>query len=178
MDRLRLFVAASLTLGFIVCLGVADAAYRATVSSASHLAHGDLRRADAGAAFGAKRNLASRWQGFDCRRHAPQSGFLQVRRALRSRHRQVSTDRRHGRAARGTCAVLLRSGKVLVAGGWTGQGGTDSAELYDPATGRFTTIAKMTARRGRPGATMLANGDVLITGGVDHDGPGGTFGLG
>src|SRR6202453_1634242 len=37
MDRIRLFVAASLTLGFIVCLGVADAAYRATVSSASHL---------------------------------------------------------------------------------------------------------------------------------------------
>jgi hypothetical protein len=75
----------------------------------------------------------------------------------------------------GHIAVLLRSGKVLVAGGWSGQTGTDSAELYDPATGRFTAIAKMTARRGRPCATMLADGDVLITGGADHDGPGGTL---
>ena len=38
----------------------------------------------------------------------------------------------------GHIAVLLASGKVLVAGGWVGQGGTDSAELYDPATGKFT----------------------------------------
>jgi hypothetical protein len=73
----------------------------------------------------------------------------------------------------GHAAVLLRSGKVLIAGGWSGRVGTDSAELYDPATGRFTPIANMTARRGRPCATMLANGDVLITGGVDHDGSGG-----
>jgi hypothetical protein len=69
----------------------------------------------------------------------------------------------------GQIAVLLRSGKVLVAGGWVGQGGTDSAELYDPATGKFTVIAKMTTRRGRPSATLLADGDVLIAGGEERD---------
>ncbi len=65
--------------------------------------------------------------------------------------------------------MLLRSGKVLIAGGWVGMGGTDSAELYDPATGRFSVIAKMTARRGRPSATLLANGDVLLAGGETRD---------
>ena len=71
-------------------------------------------------------------------------------------------------------AVLLRSGKVLVAGGWIGHGCTNSAELYDPATGHFETIAAhMTASRGDARATLLANGDVLISGGADHDSPGG-----
>src|SRR3974390_2437710 len=74
----------------------------------------------------------------------------------------------------GQAAVLLRSGKVLIAGGWIGHGCTDSAELYDPATGQFSVIAKMTTRRGRPSATLLANGDVLIAGGADRgDTPGG-----
>jgi hypothetical protein len=68
---------------------------------------------------------------------------------------------------------LLRSGKVLIAGRWIGHGSTDSAELYDPSTGKFTAIAKMTTRRGRPSATLLADGDVLIAGGTDRDSPGG-----
>ena len=45
--------------------------------------------------------------------------------------------------------------------------------IYDPTTGKFAAISKMTARRGRPSATLLANGDVLIAGGADHDTPGG-----
>ncbi len=70
----------------------------------------------------------------------------------------------------GHIAVLLPSGKVLIAGGWVGMGGTDSAELYDPATGKFTAIAsRMTTPRGRPSATLLANGDVLIAGGERRD---------
>jgi hypothetical protein len=73
----------------------------------------------------------------------------------------------------GHVAVLLTSGrvsgKVLIAGGWVGDGGTDSAELYDPATGKFTVIAKMTSRRGRPSATLLPNGDVLIAGGEERN---------
>jgi hypothetical protein len=74
----------------------------------------------------------------------------------------------------GQVAVLLQSGKVLIAGGWVGHACTDSAELYDPANEKFTPIvAKMTTRRGDARATLLANGDVLITGGADHDVPGG-----
>lgn len=74
----------------------------------------------------------------------------------------------------GHVAVLLGSGKVLIAGGWIGHGCTDSAELYDPATGKFAVLpAKMTSRRGNPRATLLANGDVLITGGGEHDSPSG-----
>lgn len=71
-------------------------------------------------------------------------------------------------------AVLLRSGKVLIAGGWIGHGCTNSAELYDPATGKFTSLqSKMTAVRGDARGTLLPDGDVLITGGSDHDSPGG-----
>jgi hypothetical protein len=69
----------------------------------------------------------------------------------------------------GHIAVLLRSGKVLIAGGWIGHGTTDTAELYDPATGKFTRIVNMTTRRARPSGTLLSNGDVLIAGGADHD---------
>lgn len=74
----------------------------------------------------------------------------------------------------GHVAVPLRSGKVLIAGGFIGLRTTDSAELYDPATAKFTLLAaKMTARRGDPSASVLADGDVLITGGADRDTPGG-----
>lgn len=74
----------------------------------------------------------------------------------------------------GHAAVRLRSGAVLVIGGWIGYGCTDSAELYDPTTGKFTLLpARMTSVRGEPRATMLHDGNVLITGGADHDSPGG-----
>jgi hypothetical protein len=68
---------------------------------------------------------------------------------------------------------VLRSGKVLIAGGWIRHGVTDDAELYDPATGKFTVIAHMITKRGRPEATLLQDGNVLITGGgADTDGAG------
>ena len=73
----------------------------------------------------------------------------------------------------GHAAVLLHSGKVLIVGGWIGQGETDTAEIYDPATRKFSTLTKMTSRRDNPAATLLQSGDVLITGGGDTDGPGG-----
>jgi hypothetical protein len=74
----------------------------------------------------------------------------------------------------GHAAVLLRSGKVLIVGGWVGSECTDSAEIYDPSSGKFALIAKMTTRRGQPSATLLLNGDVLIAGGADHDSPDGS----
>jgi len=71
-------------------------------------------------------------------------------------------------------AALLQSGKVLIAGGWIGHGCTNSAELYDPATGKFTLLqSKMISVRGDARGTLLPDGDILITGGADHDSPGG-----
>jgi hypothetical protein len=73
----------------------------------------------------------------------------------------------------GNAAVLLKSGKVLVVGGWVRGSTTDLAEIYDPATGTFGDAGHMTVKRARPEVSLLTNGDVLITGGEDHDSPGG-----
>jgi hypothetical protein len=64
-------------------------------------------------------------------------------------------------------ATLLPNGKVLIAGGMERNGVfLATAELYDPATGRFAPAGKMGATRGFGStATLLANGKVLITGG-------------
>jgi N-acetylneuraminic acid mutarotase len=81
-----------------------------------------------------------------------------------------------GRA--GATATLLQNGDVLVAGGaCNGQGyGCDtgsflvnlkSAELYDPSTGVWTLTGSMSAGREFQTATLLENGEVLVTGGFN-----------
>jgi hypothetical protein len=55
--------------------------------------------------------------------------------------------------------TLLTNGKVLVAGG-----AGDSAEVYDPSTGKFSAVGKMTRVREDHTATLLRDGTVLITG--------------
>ncbi len=67
----------------------------------------------------------------------------------------------------GHTATLLPSGKVLVAGGFTGNGITASAEVYDPASQTFTLAGSMSVARRGSTATLLPNGDVLIAGGGD-----------
>jgi hypothetical protein len=62
-------------------------------------------------------------------------------------------------------AVLLKTGKVLVVGGYA-SGATASSELYNATTGLWTAGPAMHSARALNGATLLASGKVLVTGGV------------
>ena len=68
--------------------------------------------------------------------------------------------------------TLLSDGRVLVVGGHVGREEDlrlyASAELYDPATGRFARANDMTLPRHKHDAVGLANGRVLIVGGADE----------
>ena len=72
-------------------------------------------------------------------------------------------------------AVMLRNGRVLVIGKISGSGDViqqATAEIYDPATGKFTATGKMRVPRTKLGAALMADGRVLVAGGQ----VGGAFG--
>ncbi|MHA7628950.1 Ig-like domain-containing protein [Corallococcus sp. M7] len=76
---------------------------------------------------------------------------LRTMAALRSRH----------------SATLLPSGRLLVAGGGDILGnGTASAEVFDPATGTWSSTGAMAGVRQAHTATLLPNGKVLVAGGA------------
>jgi hypothetical protein len=75
----------------------------------------------------------------------------------------------------GAAHTLLQNGFVLVSGGinggttFLGQGlptFTNSCNLYDPIANVFTPTGNITTARAGHGASLLANGDVLATGGI------------
>jgi uncharacterized protein YjdB len=72
--------------------------------------------------------------------------------------------------ARSAPAVLLNTGKVLIAGGYHCDNSGNcssliSAEIYDPTTGNFTSAETMTVARSGHTMTVLSNGTVLVAGG-------------
>ena len=69
-------------------------------------------------------------------------------------------------------ATVLLDGRVLLAGGITGgplpeQGhATGAAQIYDPATGRFSQVGSLVRPRTYHAAAALADGRVLVAGGL------------
>src|SRR5438067_869841 len=68
-------------------------------------------------------------------------------------------------------ATLLDNGEVLVAGGLSVDSSGNylfgsSAEIYDPVTNTWSSAGSMATARVGQTATLLANGQVLVTGGT------------
>lgn len=73
-------------------------------------------------------------------------------------------------------ATVLLDGRVLVLGGGSqgspGFASTNAAEIFDPATGAWTPTAPMSTARASHTATLLSDGEVLVTGGAStYHGP-------
>jgi hypothetical protein len=79
-------------------------------------------------------------------------------------------------------ATLLNDGTVLLAGGAEFSSEADrsgrvaflpestaTAELFNPATGSFTTTSAMANARAKQTAVLLPDGEVLVTGGINPD---------
>jgi hypothetical protein len=64
-----------------------------------------------------------------------------------------------------TTAILLPSGKVLLAGGWSGATVTDSVEIFNPASGRAASAAPLSLARADIAQAALRDGRVLLAGG-------------
>ena len=63
-------------------------------------------------------------------------------------------------------ATTLPDGRVLIVGGLS-SGPTSSAELFDPATRRFSVTGSLRTPRAGHTATLLADGRVLVAGGFN-----------
>ncbi len=69
-------------------------------------------------------------------------------------------------------ATLLQDGRVLVVGGYGGEGAppTASIEIYDPLTGSFMAAGSLLQARADHSASLLQDGRVLIAGGRGAEG--------
>jgi len=66
-------------------------------------------------------------------------------------------------------ATLLHDGRVLLAGGVDGETYLRTVEIYDPATGKFSTTGSMRVEREDAQAVLLPDGRVLLAGGDQGD---------
>ena len=71
----------------------------------------------------------------------------------------------------GATATLLQDGRVLVAGGFSGDSGFQAtSQIYDPSGNSFSAGPSMILPRENATATRLTNGNVLIPGGTGTPG--------
>jgi hypothetical protein len=73
-----------------------------------------------------------------------------------------------------TASVILRDGRVMVVGGSTGTSsayGVGTAAIFDPATGRWSAVTPMLQPRTQAMAVALADGSVLVAGGLRNGQP-------
>ena len=68
-------------------------------------------------------------------------------------------------------ATVLPDGKILVAGGWSGNSCLSATELFDPANGAWAASGALTTARAGHTATLLPNGKVLVAGGYQRNYP-------
>jgi len=76
----------------------------------------------------------------------------------------------------GHTATRLNDGTVLVTGGLTysvvprpHDESLDSTEIYDPASGNWSSVGRLNMARRYHTATLLPNGQVFVVGGLQHD---------
>jgi large repetitive protein len=69
-------------------------------------------------------------------------------------------------------ATALPNGKALFTGGADGTNALTTSLLYDPASGTFVPTGDLKVARAGPSSTLLANGKVLVAGGVYYTGSG------
>ncbi len=81
-------------------------------------------------------------------------------------HKWTSTGSLRQPRNSGNSATRLPDGRVLLAGGHSNDSVISGAELYDPATGKWTDAGSLSVGRD-PMATLLADGRVLVTGGIN-----------
>ncbi|AKU91911.1 Kelch repeat-containing protein [Vulgatibacter incomptus] len=71
-------------------------------------------------------------------------------------------------------SVLLRDGRVLIVGGTEMKDQveevTDTASIFDPATGAWSQVKLQNARKGHTVTLVAENGPLLVVGGVGADG--------
>ena len=72
----------------------------------------------------------------------------------------------------GHSATLLNDGRVLLIGGYSGEGrpALASAEVFDPVRNEITSVGSLSAGRADHTATVMPGGEVLIAGGTDGSG--------
>lgn len=139
-----------------------------TGHTATALANGDILIVGGETASGHTTATAELYQ--------PATGaFVPVKGAASCRpHPGVSQPGCLTESRRNHTATLLPNGQVLIAGGYTEDGGdrpVATAELYDPATQTFTPTAHLNSARAHHAAILHPIGAVLIVGGVGQPPP-------